>query len=159
MTASRSRSEDVIWSFDTLKKISPDFISYFGNVKQAVKVNDREVKFEFDQGGNRELPMIMGDLVVLPKHWWEGTNAKGEKRDITRPTLEAPLGSGAYRIESFKPGTDITWTRVEDYWASDLPINVGRNNFDRRRYRYVLDQTAEWQAFIKGGYEDLRAEN
>lgn len=151
--------EDVIWSFDTLKKISPDFISYFGNVKQAVKVNDREVRFEFDQGGNRELPMIMGDLVVLPKHWWEGTNAKGEKRDISRPTLEAPLGSGAYRIESFKPGTDITWMRVEDYWASDLPINVGRYNFDRRRYRYVLDQTAEWQAFIKGGYEDLRAEN
>ena len=152
-------ADDVIWSFNTLKKESPDYGSYFGNVTEAVKVGEREVEFRFDQKGNRELPQIMGDLIVLPKHWWEGTDARGNKRDISRPTLEAPLGSGPYKIESFKPGSEIIWSRVPDYWAADLGVNVGRNNFDRRRYSYFLDENAEWQAFTKGGYEDIRPEN
>ena len=90
-------------------------------MKEAVALNDREVEFSFDQKGNRELPMILGDLVLLPKHWWEGTDAKGKKRDINQPTLEPPLGSGPYKIESFKPGAEIVWSRVKDYWAANLP--------------------------------------
>ena len=86
---------------------------YYENVTEAVALNDREVEFRFDQKGNRELPKIIGDLVVLPKHWWEGTDASGKKRDITQPTLEPPLGSAAYKIESFKPGAEIVWTRVQ----------------------------------------------
>ena len=122
-------------------------------------LSDREVEFRFDQKGNRELPKIIGDLVVLPKHWWEGTDATGKKRDITQPTLEPPLGSGAYKIESFKPGSEIVWARVKDYWAAKLPVKIGRENFDRRRYVYFQDDNAAWQAFTKGGFEDIQAEN
>jgi microcin C transport system substrate-binding protein len=150
---------DVIWSFNVLKEHSPQYSHYYANVTEAVAISDREVEFRFDQKGNRELPHIMGDLVVLPKHWWEGTDASGKKRDVSRPTLEAPLGSGAYRIESFKPGSQIVWTRVPDYWAADVPVKVGRENFDRREYLYFQDDNAAWQAFTKGGFEDIQVEN
>ncbi|TGV92626.1 ABC transporter substrate-binding protein, partial [Mesorhizobium sp. M2E.F.Ca.ET.154.01.1.1] len=93
-------------------------------------ISDREVEFHFNQKGNRELPKIMGDLAVLPKHWWEGTDASGKKRDVTKPTLEIPLGSAAYKIASFKPGSEIVWQRVPDYWAAKLPVKIGRENFD-----------------------------
>jgi microcin C transport system substrate-binding protein len=151
--------EDVVWSFNVLKEHSPQYSHYYANVTEAVAISDREVEFRFDQKGNRELPHIMGDLVVLPKHWWEGTDASGKKRDITRPTLEAPLGSGPYRIESFKPGSEIVWARVPDYWAADVPVKVGRENFDRRKYLYFQDDNAAWQAFTKGGFEDIQVEN
>jgi len=151
--------DDVIWSFGVLKANSPMYNRYYENVTEAVKISDREVEFRFDQKGNRELPKIMGDLVVLPKHWWEGTDAKGKKRDITRPTLEAPLGSAAYRIKSFKPGQEIIWERVPDYWGAKLPVKIGRENFDQRRYRYFLDNNAAWQAFTKGGFKDIHSEN
>ncbi|MBX3597639.1 MAG: ABC transporter substrate-binding protein [Rhizobiaceae bacterium] len=151
--------DDVIWSFKVLKENSPMYARYYENVTEAVAVNDREVEFRFDQKGNRELPKIMGDLVVLPKHWWEGKDSKGNKRDITRPTLESPLGSAAYKIASFKTGKEIIWERVPDYWAAKLGVKVGRENYDRRRYSYFLDDNAEWQAFTKGGLEDIREEN
>ncbi len=151
--------DDVIWSFNFLKNESPQFNRYFANVTEAVAISDREVEFHFDQKGNRELPQIMADVVVLPKHWWEATDATGKKRDITQPSLEIPLGSGPYKIVSFKPGSEIVWQRVPDFWAADLGINVGRNNFDTRRYTYILDDNAAWQAFTKGGYQDVRPEN
>lgn len=150
--------DDVIWSFETLKRISPQHMRYYANVVSAEAVGEREVKFTFDQTGNRELPHIMGDLPVLPKHWWEGENARGQKRNIENPTLEAPLGGGPYRIDSFDPGARITWRRVEDYWAADLPVNIGRNNFDRLRYTYFQDDNAEFLAFTRGGFEDIRRE-
>ena len=151
-------AEDVVWSFNVLKENSQLYNRYYENVTEAVAVNDHEVKFNFDQTGNRELPHIMGDLAVLPKHWFEGEDASGKKRDISQPTLEAPLGSGAYRVESFDPGARISWKRVEDYWGADLPVNVGRNNFDRLTYTYFLDDNAEFLAFKKGGIEDIRRE-
>ena len=151
--------DDMVWSFNVLKANSPMYNRYYENVTEAVALNDREVEFRFDQKGNRELPKIMGDLVVLPKHWWEGTDASGKKRDITQPTLEPPLGSAAYRIATFKPGAEIVWTRVEDYWGAKLPVKIGRENFDRRRIAYFQDDNAVWQAFTKGGYQDIRPEN
>ncbi|WEX12037.1 extracellular solute-binding protein [Chelativorans sp. AA-79] len=151
-------AEDVVWSFNTLKEISPQHNRYFASVEEAVALSDHEVEFRFDQAGNRELPHIMGDLPVLPKHWWEGTDAQGRKRDIKSPTLEPPLGSGPYRIARFQPGSEIIWERVEDYWAADLPVNIGRNNFDRLRYTYFQDDNAEFLAFTKGGFEDVRRE-
>ncbi|MBN9243079.1 MAG: ABC transporter substrate-binding protein [Mesorhizobium sp.] len=151
--------DDVIWSFNVLKANSPMYNRYFENVTEAVKISDREVLFKFDQKGNRELPKILGDLVVLPKHWWEGTDASGKKRDITKPTLEVPLGSAAYKIKSFKPGAEIIWERVPDYWGAKLPVKIGRENFDTRRYTYFLDESAEWLAFIKGGWQDINPEN
>lgn len=151
-------AEDVVWSLEVLKKISPMHNRYFANVTEAVALSDHMVEFHFDQAGNRELPHIMGDLPVLPKHWWEGTDTKGNKRDITQPTLEPPLGSGPYRIASFRAGSEIVWERVEDYWGADLPVNIGRNNFDRIRYIYFQDQNAEFLAFTRGGVEDVRRE-
>lgn len=150
--------DDVIWSFQVLKANSPQYSRYFENVTDAVAVSDREVEFHFNQKGNRELPKIIGDLAVLPKHWWEGTDANGKKRDVTKPTLEIPLGSAAYKIASFKPGSEIIWQRVPDYWAAKLPVKIGRENFDTRRYTYILDDNAAWLAFTKGGLEDINRE-
>ncbi|MBY8917261.1 extracellular solute-binding protein [Nitratireductor sp. L1-7-SE] len=152
-------AEDVVWSLNMLKKHSPQHTRYFSSVVEAVALSEREVEFRFDQKGNKELPHIMGDLPVLPKHWWEGTDADGKKRNFTQPTLEPPLGSGPYRIESFTPGSEIVWKRVEDYWAADLPVNVGRYNVDRRKYTYIQDENAAWLAFTKGGLQDIRVEN
>ncbi|WP_425482685.1 extracellular solute-binding protein [Chelativorans xinjiangense] len=151
-------AEDVVWSLDVLKDISPQHNRYFANVTEAVALSDHEVEFRFDQAGNRELPHIMGDLPVLPKHWWEGTDARGRQRNIREPTLEPPLGSGPYRIKSFDPGSEIVWERVEDYWGADLPVSIGRNNFDLQRYTYFQDDNAEFLAFQKGGTEDIRRE-
>lgn len=151
--------DDVVWSFQVLKANSPLYARYYDNITEAVALNDREVEFRFDQKGNRELPKIIGDMAVLPKHWWEGTDAKGNKRDITKPTLEAPLGSAAYKIKSFKPGSEIVWERVPDYWGAKVPVKVGRENFDLRRYVYFQDENAAWQAFTKGGLEDIQSEN
>jgi microcin C transport system substrate-binding protein len=152
-------TEDVIWSFNFLKANSPLYTRYFANVTEAVANGDGEVEFRFNQKGNRELPHIMGDLAVLPKHWWEGTDSSGKKRDATAPTLEPPLGSGPYRIGSFRAGSEIVWERVEDYWGADLGVNAGRNNFDRKKYIYFRDENAAWEAFTKGGYDDFRMEN
>ena len=150
--------EDVIWSFDVLKKQSPLYNKYYHDVTKAEKTGDREITFTFASGGNRELPSIMGDFPILPKHWWEGNDASGRKRDISKPTMEIPLGSSAYKIESVVPGKTIVWSRVADYWGKDLPAEIGRNNFDRIRYEYFLDQNAQWEAFKKGGFEDYRGE-
>ncbi|TPL10834.1 ABC transporter substrate-binding protein [Mesorhizobium sp. B2-4-14] len=150
--------DDVIWSFQVLKANSPQYSRYFENVTDAVAVSDYEVEFHFNQKGNRELPKIIGDLAVLPKHWWEGTDANGKKRDVTKPTLEIPLGSAAYKIASFKPGSEIVWQRVPDYWGAKLPVKIGRENFDTRRYTYILDDNAAWLAFTKGGLEDINRE-
>lgn len=151
--------DDVIWSFDVLKKQSPMYNKYYADVVSAEKTGDREVKFTFSQKNNRELPQILGQLVVLPKHWWEGTDANGKQRDITRPTLEKPLGSSAYKIESIVPGKSVIWSRVDDYWGKDLPVNIGRNNFDHVKYEYFLNEDATWEAFKKGGIYDYRLEN
>jgi microcin C transport system substrate-binding protein len=152
-------AEDVVWSFNTLKANSPMYNRYYANVTEAVAITDHQVEFRFDQKGNRELPKILGDLVVLPKHWWEGTDASGKKRDSTKSTLEPPLGSGPYRIKSFKPGAEIIWERVPDYWAAKLPVKIGRENYALRRYVYFQDDNAAWQAFTKGGFQDIRLEN
>lgn len=151
-------ADDVVWSLETLKRISPLHMRYYVNVMEAVALNEHEVEFTFDQTGNRELPHIMGDLPVLPRHWWEGENARGQQRNIENPTLEPPLGSGPYRIVDVSPGSHIIWERVEDYWGANLPVNVGRNNFDRLRYTYFQDDNASFQAFTRGGYDDVRQE-
>ncbi|MGY4574084.1 extracellular solute-binding protein [Bradyrhizobium sp. BEA-2-5] len=150
--------EDVIFSLDAFKTHHPMFSAYYSHVVRAEKISDREVKFVFDMPGNRELPQIVGQLTILPKHWWEGTNGQGHKRDISATTLEQPLGSGPYRIKEFVAGRTVTLERVKDHWARDLAINVGRNNFDELRYEYFRDPTVAIEAF-KGDQIDWRLEN
>lgn len=144
--------EDVIWTFDTLKtKGRPFYRAYYAQVTKAEKVGERKVRFAFGPGDNRELPLIVGQLPVLSRAYWS-------KRDFEKTTLEAPLGSGAYRVESLDPGRSITYRRVKDYWAQKLPVNAGRDNFDSMRYDYYRDSTVAIEA-LKGGEYDFRPEN
>jgi microcin C transport system substrate-binding protein len=150
--------DDVIFSLDSFKKHHPQYSAYYRHVVKAEKVGERDIKFTFDAPGNRELPQIVGQLTVLPKHWWEGTDSEGRKRDISATTLEKPLGSGAYRIREFVPGRSVALERVKDYWGGDLNINIGRNNFDELRYEYFRESTVALEAF-KGDQVDWRVEN
>lgn len=144
--------EDVIFSFETLRaKGQPFYRAYYGNVEKIEKTGPRTVKFTFKPGENRELPLILGQLVVLPKHWWEG-------RAFDKTSLEPPLGSGPYKVKSFEPGRRIVYERVPDYWGKDLAVNVGRNNFDEIEIDYYRDDTVELEAFKAGEY-DFRLEN
>lgn len=150
--------EDVIFSFNSLKKAHPQYAFYYANITKAEKVGDHKVKFSFNQTGNRELPQITGQIVVFPKHYWEGTDAKGNKRDFFSTTLEPPLGSGPYRIKEVKPGKSISVERVPDYWGENLPVNVGKNNFDEIQDEYYRDSTVALEAF-KADQFDVRLEN
>ena len=139
--------DDVIFSFDALKKFSPMFSSYYRHVVKAEKTGDLEVTFTFDAPGNRELPAIVGQLTVLPKHWWEGSDSNGRKRDISATTLEKPLGSGPYRIKEFVAGRSLTLERVKDYWGANSPTQVGSSNFDELRYEFFRDNLVALEAF------------
>lgn len=146
--------EDVIFSFNTLReKGRPFYSAYYRNVARVEKVGERKVRFTFRAGENRELPLILGQYQILPKAYWEN-----ESRDFEKTTLEPPLGSGPYKIESVDAGKSITYRRVEDYWARDLPVNVGRYNFDVIRFDYYRDATVARVA-LKAGEFDYRAEN
>src|SRR5262249_21618190 len=114
-------------------------IQFFRNVARVEQSGEREVTFTFDSAGNREMAIILGQLKILAKHWWEGTDASGKKRDIGATTLEPPLGNGAYRIKEFVPGRTVVYERVKDYWARDLNVNIGRDNFDEIHYGYFRD--------------------
>jgi microcin C transport system substrate-binding protein len=150
--------EDVVFSFDAFKANSPMYAFYYQHVTKAEKTGERDVTFTFDQPGNRELPQIVGQLTVLPKHWWEGTTADGKKRNIAQTTLEPPMGSGPYRLKSFDAQRNAVYERVQDYWGKDLPVRVGTNNFDEIRFEYFRDSTVLLEAF-KGDQYDFRVEN
>lgn len=145
-------ADDVIFTFNTLReKGAPTFRFYYQNVDKVTKTGERKVKFAFKPGENRELPLILGQFAILPKHYWE-------TREFDKTTLEPPLGGGAYKIDSFDPGRTISYRRVPDYWGKDLPVNVGRDNYDIVRYDYFRDQTIWLEAFKAAAY-DIRIEN
>jgi len=150
--------EDVIFSFEALKKANPQIAQYYRNVVGGKKTGGREVTFTFDAKGNRELPQIMGQLQVLPRHFWEGKTATGEARDVSKSTLEIPLGSGPYRVKEVDRGRSITYERVADWWAKDLPVSKGQWNFDILRYEYYRERTAAFEGF-KSGAIDYWEEN
>ena len=150
--------DDVVFSFNTFKKLSPQAAASFRNVVKAEKTGDREVTFTFQGTGNRELPQIVGQLTIVPKEWWEGTDKDGKKRSISETTLEPPLGSGPYRIKEFAPGHNIVYERVADYWGKELNVNIGRDNFGQLRFEYFRDATVAIEAF-KADTVDWRTEN
>ena len=144
--------EDVIFSLETLKeKGHPSYRFYYSDILSAEILDERRVKMTFAPGENRELPLIAGQLQIIPKHYWE-------TRDFSKTTLEPPLGSGPYRIKSFETGRRVVWERVEDYWGRDLPVNVGTDNFDTVRYEYYRDPTILRES-LKSGNIDYRNEN
>jgi microcin C transport system substrate-binding protein len=145
--------EDVIYSLEVNKAANPRMGLYYKNVTRAEQTGDNEVTFYFDVKNNRELPMIMGQLTILPKHWWTGKDASGNQRDPMKTTLEPPLGSGPYRIKEVKPGRSIAYERVKDYWAKDLPVNKGQWNYDEVRFDYYRDQTVAFESFKAGNLD------
>jgi microcin C transport system substrate-binding protein len=151
-------ADDVIYSFDVYKKNSPFYGAYYRHVTKVETTGAREITFTFDGPGNRELPQIVGQLPVLPKHWWEGADQNGKKRDVTQTTLELPLGSGPYRLKEFAPGRSLVYAKVDDYWGKDLNVVVGTRNFQTIRYEYFRDSTVTLEAF-KGDQVDWRTEN
>src|SRR5271166_2844652 len=144
--------EDVVWTFETLRaKGHPMYRSYYGDVTKVEKEGDRGVRFSFKSAENRELPEILGEMPVLSRAYWS-------QRDFEKTTLDPPLGSGPYTVETVDPGHSITYRRVADYWAADLPVNKGRYNVDVIRYDYYRDSTVALEGFKAGQY-DVRLEN
>ena len=144
-------ADDVVYTFNLLlKKGQPMYRRYYAEVTGVEALDSRRVKFSFKNGSNSELPLIVGQLVVLPKHFWE-------KHDFSKADLTIPLGSGPYRVKSFKPGNRVVYERVRDYWGKDLPVNKGRYNFDTISYDYYRDTTVSLEAFKAGEY-DFRME-
>ncbi len=137
-------AHDVVWSFDILTtKGNPFYKAYYGAVKKVEALDDHHVRFSFSDVTNRELPLIVGQLPVLPKHFWDG-------KDFSKTTLQAPLGSGPYKVKNIEAGSMISYERVKNWWGEKLPINVGRYNFDEIKYVYFRDDAVALQAFLSG---------
>ena len=144
-------AEDVAWTFDTLReKGRPTYRQYYADVDHVSVDGPLRVVFHFKTAGNRELPEILGQLAVLPKHWWQG-------RDFGAPLTDPPLGSGPFKVGRFEWGRTLVLERVVDWWARDLPTGRGLHNFDVRT-EYFRDATVALQAF-KSGQVDFRQEN
>ena len=141
------RAEDVVFTFDTLMKNgSPLFKGYYSDVESAIAENPLQVKFTFKHNKNRELPLILGQLPVLPKHWWQ-------TRDFGKGNLEIPVGSGPYTITEIKPGRSIRYERNKNYWGKDLPINKGLYNFDAITVDYFRDNSVAFEALKAGQFD------
>jgi microcin C transport system substrate-binding protein len=142
---------DVVWTFETLtQKGHPRYRGYYADVVKAEALGEHRVKFTFKPGSNRELPLILGQLPVLSKAYYE-------KVPFDSATTEPPLGSGPYKVGRVDLGRSITLERDPNYWGRDLPVNRGRNNFGTMRFEYYRDRTISFEAF-KGGELDFRTE-
>ena len=145
-------ADDVVATFEMIRaKGHPFYRAYYASVAKAEKLGRLKIKFVFSGGENRELPLIIGEMPILSKAYYA-------KTDFTRTTLEAPLGSGPYRVAAVDPGRSITYERVADYWGARLAVNVGRHNMGRIRYDYYRDTTVALEA-LKAGEYDFRLEN
>lgn len=145
------RADDVVWTFNTLvSQGAPLYKVYYGDVAEVIAEDPLKVLFKFKHKNNRELPLILGQLPVLPKHWYEN-------REFNRGNLEIPLGSGPYRVAEVKAGRSVRFERVKDYWAKDLPINRGMFNFDVMTFDYYRDSTVALEA-LKAGQFDYNLE-
>lgn len=147
-------ADDVVWTFNTLiEKGAPFFKAYYGDVKSVTATSPTRVIFKFSHNDNAELPLILSQITILPKHYWTA-----EGRDIGNTTLTPPLGNGAYKVGTVTPGRSIEYIRNPDYWGKDLPVNKGRFNFDRIVFDYYKDNNVALEAFLAGQY-DYRMEN
>jgi microcin C transport system substrate-binding protein len=148
-------SDDVVWTFNTLmEKGHPFYKYYYGDVSEVIKITENKVKFEFSTNTNKELVLIVGQLPVLPKHYWENKN-------FEETTLDVPIGSGPYKVKSFDAGRSITYELDMDYWGFEnniVPIKVGKDNMGSIRYDYYKDRGVEREAF-KSGEIDFFSEN
>lgn len=138
------------------KEHNPLQSNYYRHVVSAEKTGERDITFRFDEKNNHELPNILGQFPIVPKHWWEGQDAKGNKRDISRTTLEPVMGSGPYKIASFQAGGSIRFELRDDYWGKNLNVNVGQYNFSTITYAFFSDRNVEFEAFRAGNVDFYR---
>ena len=147
-------TDDVVWTFNTLmEKGHPFYKYYYGDVSEVIKISENKVKFTFSTNTNKELPLIVGQLPVLPQHYWEDKN-------FEETTLDIPIGSGPYKIKSFDAGRSITYELNTDYWAfknNIVPIKVGKDNIGTIRYDYYKDRGIEREAFKSGDIDFFSA--
>jgi len=144
-------AQDIVFTFGLLKKDGhPRYRLALKNVTAVTALGTYRVKFAFARGASKELPLLVGQLPVFSRAYWKG-------RDFTKASLEAPLGSGPYRVVHVEPGRSVAYARVKDYWAKDLPVKRGRHNFDVIQYDYYRDRSVALEAFKAGEY-DLRQE-
>lgn len=140
-------AEDVVFSFETLMKDGePQYKAYYADVAKVTAEDKQRVRFDFKHHNNRELPLILGQLAVLPKHWWA-------KRDFTKGNLEIPVGSGPYRVAKLEPGRSVRYERVKDWWGKDLPVNRGFYNFDNLVIDYYRDGSVALEALKAGQFD------
>ncbi|WP_415887932.1 extracellular solute-binding protein [Neptuniibacter sp. QD37_6] len=145
-------AEDVVFSLETLRsKGAPFYKAYYADIESVEALNPHRVKFNFRNNLNRELALIVGEIAILPKHFWQD-------RDFQKPSLDIPVASGSYTIDSFDAGRSITYKLSPDYWGKDLPVNIGRHNIKFLTYDYYRDNTVAMEAFKAGEY-DFRQEN
>ncbi len=145
-------ADDVIFSMETLRERGrPNHRNSYKKVVRTERVSDMAVRFVFDASGDREMPLIMASMPVLPKHLLT-------PETFERTTLAPIVGSGPYTIAAVDPGRSITYKRNPEYWGRDLPVNRGRFNFDEIRYEYFRDMSVQFEAF-KSGVLDVRTED
>lgn len=145
-------AEDVKWTFETLReKGSPFFKAYWGDVSKVSVESERRIRFDFAVQGNAELPLIIAEMTIMPKHYWEG-------KTFDESSLDIPLGSGPYKVGKVEPGKSIEYIREPNWWGKDLPFWKGHNNFDTLVYDYYRDSNIALEAFLAGEY-DVREEN
>ncbi|PMR77568.1 hypothetical protein C1H69_02685 [Billgrantia endophytica] len=144
-------AEDVAFSFELLiEEGNPFYRGYYADVERVDVIDRHTVRFEFATNHSRELPLIVGQLPILPKHYWE-------EREFGSPTLARHPGSGPYRLAEVEPGRRIVYELLPDYWGRDLPVNRGRHNIGRLIYDYYRDRDIAWEAF-KAGVMDYRTD-
>ncbi len=146
-------AKDVKFSFDSLttnEKARPFYSAYYGDVKAVKIIDPLTIRFDSANKSNRELPLILGQMPILNKKYWEAN-------EFGTASLSAPIGNGPYVIDSFVPGRSITYVRNLNYWAKDLPVNAGKYNFDKLVFEYYKDNTVALEAFKAGEY-DFRVE-
>lgn len=144
---------DVMFSMTELKKANPRYGQYYKNVTRSEVTGPNEVTFYFDVKNNRELPFIVGELNVLPKHYWLGKDKNGETRSLSKTTLEVPLSSGPYKVSKVRPGRSLVLERVADYWGKDSFTAKGKYNFDQLKFEYFRDSSVAFEAFKADAFD------
>ena len=144
-------AEDVLFSWALLRdKGRPNHRQYYSKVAKAEAPDPLTVRFDFGGANDRELPLILGLMPVLPKH-------AVDPATFEETTMTGPIGSGPYRVTAVKPGASVTLTRNPDYWGRDLPVNRGLWNFDEIRLDFYREANGQFEAFKRGLY-DFRVE-
>ena len=144
-------AEDVLFSWALLRDHGrPNHRQYYSKVAKAEALDPLTVRFDFGGAGDRELPLILGLMPILPKHAIDVAT-------FEETSMTPPIGSGPYRITEVKPGASVTFTRNPDYWGRDLPVNRGLWNFDEIRLDFYREANGQFEAFKRGLY-DFRVE-